>query len=287
MSNKQMKPEARWGWGHLAGALALLSAAVFASLEPWRDIVTYASHDEESSQILLVPIVVAWIVWVRRERLAGCRPVGRLPGLMMVGLGWLVMSMGNRHQIQSMWHGGTVILAAGAVVTVVGQAVCFRLLPALAALAFLVPVPATARHLIAYPLQMVTARATQACAEMLGMSVDRAGNLLSINGTNVAIAEACNGMRMVFTLLMVCYTFAFTTRLSGLVRALVLICSPLVAVACNVVRLVPTIYVYGNYSKERAEMFHDVGGWVMLAVGYLLLMGVVRLVQWVAVPARP
>jgi len=56
---------------------------------------------KESSQILLVPIVLAWIVWVRRERLKDCRPVGRVPGMIIVGLGWLLMSMGNRHQMQS------------------------------------------------------------------------------------------------------------------------------------------------------------------------------------------
>jgi len=36
-----------------------------------------------------------------------------------------------------------------------------------------------------------------------------------------------------------------------------------------------------NYSKESAEVFHDVSGWVMLVVGYLLLMGLVQLLQWI------
>jgi hypothetical protein len=33
-------------------------------------------------------------------------------------------------------------------------------------------------------------------------------------------------------------------------------------------------------------MFHDVGGWVMLVVGYLLLMGGIRLIGWIAAPAE-
>jgi exosortase len=207
----------------------------------------------------------------------------------MLGLGWLLHTFGNRHLMQTAWHGGTLLLAVGALVTVVGSQVMWRLWPAFVALIFLLPVPATGRHLVAYPLQTVTAHATQACAEVLGMSVERTGNLLSINGTNVAIAEACNGMRMVFTLLLVCYTFAFTTPLPGYVRALVLILSPVMAVACNVIRLVPTIYVFGHASEEKAHMFHDAAGWVMLVVGYLLLMGIVRLVRWMTnvTPDRP
>src|SRR3954469_15342672 len=283
--NGELKPRADWQAWHALAVAALVGAAVFAGWEVWRDIYNYARHDEESSQIMLVPIVVAWIAWVRREELSACRPVGLWVGTLMVGLGWLMHTAGNRNQIQTFWHGGAVLLAAGAVVTVVGRQVLWKLLPVFGALFFLLPVPATGRHLIAYPLQQVTAHATQVCGEALGMAVERTGNLLSINGNNVAIAEACNGMRMVFTLFLVCYTFAFTTPLPGYVRALVLVFSPVVAVVCNVVRLVPTVYVFGHYSKDTAEMFHDAGGWVMLLVGYLLLMGIVRLVRWISAPA--
>jgi exosortase len=281
-----MNPQRRWTVWHVLGALALVGATVFAGWDAWRDIWNYGVHDEESSQIMLVPIVVAWIVWVRREALRDCRPVGRLPGLLMVGLGWFLMSMGNRHRIPSAWQGGAVMLSTGALLVVVGQQVFWKLLPAFGALVFLVPVPATGRHLIAYPLQIVTARATQTTAEVLGMAVERTGNLLSINGNQVAIAEACNGMRMVFTLFLVCYTFAFTTKLPWYVRVLVLVCSPLVAVLCNVIRLVPTVYVFGHYSNDVAERFHDGAGWVMLVVGYLLLMGGVRLIGWIVSPTE-
>jgi len=284
--NQELSPRKSWTIWHLIGALALVGAAVFAGWDAWRDIWNYGVHDEESSQILLVPVVVAWILWVRRESLQACQPTGRIPGVLMVGLGWFLMSMGSRHRIPSAWQGGAVMLATGALLSVVGQQVFWKLLPVFGALVFLVPVPSTGRHLIAYPLQTITARATQTSAEVLGMAVERTGNLLSINGNQVAIAEACNGMRMVFTLFLVCYTFAFTTRLPGYVRVLVLVCSPLVAVVCNVIRLVPTVYVYGNYSKEVGEKFHDAAGWVMLVVGYLLLMGGVRLIGWVVSPGE-
>jgi exosortase len=282
----ELKPAAAWSIWQLQLAALLIGAAWFAGSEVWRDIWNYGLHDEESSQILLVPIVVAWIVWVRREKLAACRPVGRAPGAIMVGLGWLIHTMGNRHQIQSAWHGGALLMAVGALVTVAGSEVFWKLLPAFGALIFLLPVPATGRHLVAYPLQTVTAHATQTLGEMLGMSVDRTGNLLSINGNNVAIAEACNGMRMIFTLLLVCYTFAFTTALPGFVRVLVLLGSPLMAVVCNVIRLVPTVYMFGHASKGAAEAFHEAAGWVMLLVGYLLLMGGVRLLRWIADPTE-
>jgi exosortase/archaeosortase family protein len=62
--------------------------------------------------------------------------------------------------------------------------------------------------------------------------------------------------------------------------------SPLMAVVCNVVRLVPTVYMFGHASKGTAEAFHEAAGWVMLLVGYLLLMGGVRLLRWIADPTE-
>src|SRR5947209_2305717 len=97
----------------------------------------------------------------------------------------------------------------------------------------------------------------------LGWNVDRSGNLLSINGVDVTVAEACNGMRMVLTLFLVCYVVAFTMKLRTWVRLLILAAAPLVAIVSNVLRLVPTVWMFGHTSVAAAERFHDVSGWVM------------------------
>jgi hypothetical protein len=55
----EMNPRKRWTVWHALGALALVGATVFAAWDAWRDIWTYGVHDEESSQIMLVPVVVA------------------------------------------------------------------------------------------------------------------------------------------------------------------------------------------------------------------------------------
>jgi exosortase/archaeosortase family protein len=65
---------------------------------------------------------------------------------------------------------------------------------------------------------------------------------------------------------------------------LIIALSPLSAVLCNVIRLVPTVWVFGQFPQETAQKFHDVSGWVMLFVGFLLLMGVIRLLRWMLVP---
>src|SRR5439155_8827398 len=70
----------------------------------------------------------------------------------------------------------------------------------------------------------------------------------------------------------------------GYVRALLLIGSPLVAVLANVIRLVPTVWMFGHMSRASAEAFHSAAGWAMTVAAFLFLMGCVRLLQWAMTP---
>jgi len=100
----------------------------------------------------------------------------------------------------------------------------------------------------------------------------------------VAVAEACNGMRMVFALILVSYAFAFSVPLRNSVRLMVLLLSPVAAIVCNVMRLSPTVILYGNASQEVADNFHDIAGWLMLPVAFMMLMGITRALRWAMVP---
>jgi exosortase len=154
-------------------------------------------------------------------------------------------------------------------------------------LLFMVPFPGRLRQQIAVPLQTITAQATQQLLELLGILVDRSGSVLRINGVDVAIAEACNGLRMILALGLVCYAFAFATPLRGYVRAMVLLATPLCAVVCNVIRLAPTVWIYGHYPTIAADRFHSISGWVMLFVAFFMLAGIVRVLRWARVPVVP
>lgn len=282
----QLRLRYRNGWTvwHAGAAVVMVAACVAVASNAWADLATLGYKDEESSHVMLVPLVVGWLVWVRRQRFRTCEPNGRWVGTLLLGIGWLMWSIGYRRQIQIAWHSGAVLMAIGGLLTVLGRDVFVRFLPAFVALAFLVPVPATLRQYIAIPLQHTTARFTQNVAEVLGMAVVRQGNLLSLNGTEVAIAEACNGMRLVFTLFLACYVFAFVTPLRAYVRVIVLAASPLIAIVANVVRLVPTVWMFGHTSPSVAEQFHTLSGWVMLVAAFLVLMGIVKMLRWALVP---
>ncbi len=268
--------------------LALLAGGALAlTWDAWVDIARLAMRDEESSHILLVPLVVFWLAWVRRSRLRHCRRVGTWIGPVIAAFGAACYNIGDTYLLQSVWHGGAIALLVGACLTIWGRDVLLSFLPVFVVLVFLVPVPGRVRQQIAIPLQQASASATQEVCDVIGLPMERSGNVLRINNVEVAVAEACNGMRMTFALLLVSYAFAFSTPLKGYVRVLVVALSPVSAVLCNVARLIPTVWVYGNGSTATAELFHDLSGWFMLFVAFFLLMGIIRLLHWAAVPVYP
>lgn len=282
-SSDDFPPLTPW---RLLGALALAALAVAVTSDVWADILAIATRDEESSQVLLVPLVVAWLIWVRRDRGRQCRLRQTWIGPPLIAVGWLLSTLGYHQAIQSFWHGGAVLVVIGCFLTVAGGDLARRFMPVFVVLIFLIPVPGMARQQIAIPLQSLTAYLTQIACEILGFDVGRTGNVLNINGVDVEVAEACNGMRMVFALILVSFAFAYGSKMPNYARLIIVLGSPLAAVLCNVIRLIPTVWLYGNYPEPVAIRFHDISGWVMLPIAFLLLLGCTWLVRWALAPSE-
>ncbi len=268
----------------LAGLVAMAAAATWSI---WVEMFSIGLREEEQSHILLAPAIAAWLVWVRRERLRFTRPKWTIVGPAVVALGWVSAWRGFHGEHEILRHLGALLMVGGAALTVLGIDFVRRFLPAAAALLFLLPIPARVRFQVALPLQEATAQITQFGMELFGAPVTRAGNVLSINGVEVAVAEACNGMRMVAALVLISYAFVFSIPMRMGVRLFILAISPLVAILCNVIRLTPTVLLYGYADEGVADAFHDVSGWVMLPIALGILWAIFGVLRWIEVPIAP
>ena len=281
-----MKRPLRRTWGLREWSMLglLLGVAAWAHRTALADIAVIAWGSEEQSHILLVPFVAGWLVWLRRSRLHSLRVAPSLWGPLIITAGWVLSWAGIQLEVQAAWHAGALITLLGCMVCLSGLAPIVQFLPVFIALLFVIPVPGTIRLAIAQPLQAMATSVTQSMLELLGMPVTRLGNVLLIHGQQVAVGEACNGMRMVFALGLVVYAFAFSLPLRPGVRATLLLLSPVAALVSNVIRLIPTTLFFGYGTIEHAQVFHDAAGWVMLPVALLMLVGVLKMIRWIELP---
>lgn len=285
----------RLTWGRLCCAALLLAAGMWVCRDAWAEVFTYAANNEEYSHIFVVPFVAALLVYVRRLRLRHFQIVGTLAGPFIAGAGLSLMFAGYQTGKAAFMHSGSVMAALGCVVSVLGKNAIFRFLPAVIVLGFLVPVPVEWRQEIALKLQRYTTSIAHVLLGSMGFENTVAGMTLSMNGRPVQIAEACNGMRSVFMLLLLGFAFAFGYPLRNSVRLLLLAAGPIVALACNVVRTIPTILMYG-YAPDwfadpktgtwLADQFHWVAGYAMYAGSFLLWLGIIWVLRWAMLPIQ-
>lgn len=285
----------RLSWSRLGIAALFLAAGIWVCRDAWREVFTYAWSNEEYSHIFVVPFVAALLIYVRRLRLRHFRVQGTIVGPILVGAGLMMMFAGYQSGKAAVMHSGSVLTAIGCVTSVLGKNAIFRFLPAVLVLAFLVPVPVDARLWIAKTLQSYTTSIAHVLLSSIGFDNTVAGHQLSINGRPVMIAEACNGMRSVFMLLLLGFAFAFGYPLRNSVRILLLLAGPIVALVCNVIRTLPTILMYG-YAPDwfedpktgtwLADQFHWMAGYAMYAGSFLLWLGIIALMRWVMLPIQ-
>ena len=265
-------------------AIGLVAISVWIASEAWTEIARLIWLDEQSSHGLIVPLAIFVLVAARRSRLQGLEirshwvgPVVTLIGVAFWVLSWHI-------DFQTGWHGGALLMALGCWVTMTGIEPIRRFAPAYVALIFLLPTPAAIRTPITIPLQDITATIAQFTCEALGMGVTQAGRTLRVNGQDVTVAEACSGMRMVFTLFMACFLSVYSLPIREGVRWAVLLFTPVIAVVANVIRLVPTLWAYGRFDADTADQIHTASGWIMVIVAFLAVEGVLKLLHWMGVP---
>jgi exosortase len=278
---RQRRP---WRPGDLAQLGLLLATAAWLHRQPLLDIIGIGLRDAEQSHVFLAPIVAAWLLWLRRSRLRQIKVQGSFAGVAIAAGGWLLSWWGFERGVQVAWHGGALLSLVGVLLSFTGLLPLRRLAPVFVVLLFMLPIPGVVRHQVAWTLQEMATAVTHAMLEVIGVGAVRSGNVLVINGEQVAVGEACNGMRLVFALSLVVFAFAFGSPLRPGTRILLVALSPLVAMVCNVVRLVPTSLIYGYGDPDVARQFHDLAGWVMLFVALVILAGVLRMIRWLEFP---
>lgn len=273
-----------WTIEYTAMLVILLAAAIWIHRAPFQDMIAIGVRDREQSHILLAPLVACWLAWLRRSRLRSLRVAPSLWGPTLVLIGGVMSWWGAASDTQIAWHAGALMTLLGAMTCLTGLEPVRRFAPAFAALLFFIPIPGLIRQSIAIPLQNMATEIVQVIVDLVGVPATHVGSVLIINGEQVAVGEACNGMRMVFALAIVVYAFAFSVPLRPTVRAALLAVSPLVALVVNVIRLVPTSVVFAYGSPAQAQAFHDLSGWIALPIALAVLVWLLRMMKWLDLP---
>jgi exosortase len=263
--------------------LAILAWAYWATIHALaRDL--YA--DDNYSVGLLVPFVALYLVWRERDALRQCawRPawwggIGLILAAQAARLYGLLFLFGSAERY------ALVLTVVGMVLLIGGWRVFRRLLWVLLFLFLVVPLPGRVHNMISGPLQTQATTAAVFLLEVFGASVHRTGNVLSVNGAEVAVAEACSGLRMLTAFVVVAATLAFLVKRPRWQKAVLVISSVPVAIVCNLARLCITAELFAmGFGKLAETFFHDFAGLMMMPLAVLILAAELALMKKLVVP---
>jgi exosortase len=147
--------------------------------------------------------------------------------------------------------------------------------PAVAFLAFMIPLPYQVAHAMSGPLQNVTTKCSGLTLQTLGLPALVEGNTILLDGSAINVVEACSGLSMLMVFCALATATAIVVRRPPLDRVIIVLSAVPIAIVANVVRVSATGVAQYTVGVEFAQhLFHDWAGWLMivLAVGMLLLV---------------
>lgn len=275
----------------LAAAAAFLYAPVLVKLgiDWW--------SDENYSHGLLVPFVIAIIVWREWDRLRRAeRHASVWLGGSTVVVALLLLLAGTLGAELFTQRISLALMLAGIVIYFFGT----RLLPLLAVpfalLLLAIPIPQIIFNRIAFPLQIWASQMAVWGIRLFEVPTVRKGNVIDIlpSGStqtiSLEVVEACSGIRSLVTLVTLALILAYFTRrddsqgargsanlsTADLWRALLLMVSAVpIAVLTNAARVTATGVLTYHYGKQATEgTWHDISGWLVYLVALGLLIAV-------------
>lgn len=226
---------------------------------------------------MLIPPLVGYIAWLRRDQTLAYTAVSDNRGLLLIAFACVLLLLGKLGAEFFLMRISFVVLLAGLTWTFWG----IRRLESLAfpfvLLATMVPWPAIVYNSISAPLQLFASDISARLVQDLGFSIFRDGNIIQLASTSLGVAEACSGLNSLSSLIVASLLLGYLlcSRLRTKI-ALFLIATPL-AIAVNILRIAGTA-VLADYNQEFAMGFyHSFSGWLVFVGGFGILYGCAKL----------
>lgn len=200
----------------ISTALAFTYAAVLVKLgQTWWT-------DENYSHGLLIPLIIGYILWSQRARLADAvtRP-SAFWGLSTVVVGLMALWAGTAGAELYMQRMSLVLLLAGTVIYFWGFSLLRFLVAPLFLLILAIPIPAIIFNKVAFPLQLFASRCAVGAMTLFDIPVLRQGNVIELmplgarETKKLEVVEACSGIRSLMTLVTLAVVFAYFTHPRG------------------------------------------------------------------------
>jgi exosortase len=231
-------------------------------------------EDGDYSHGFLVPLLSAYLIWQRRDKLAEVVRKPSNTGLLVVLFSLALLFLGRLGAELFLTRISIVITICGLIVYFSGWRLLRAMAFPMAFLLFAIPIPVLIYNEIVFPLQFIASRFATSVLETLNLfPIMREGNILIMPGMRLEVVEACSGIRSLMSLLALAAGYGYLAEKSVPVRWFLFLMMIPLAIVSNGTRVMITALMTNYIGPKAAEGFmHEFSGWVIFVVATVLFL---------------
>jgi exosortase D (VPLPA-CTERM-specific) len=245
-----------------ASVLALVAFAAFSGA--LLELVTRWSRQEEYSHGFLIPIIVAWMLWARRDALLAS--VGRPSwyGPLLILLATIMHLVGELSALFLLSQLGFLVALLGIALGVGGYSLLRVTFIPIMFLVFAIPLPYFIDSVLSWRLQLISSELGVFFIRMFQIPVYLTGNVIDLGHYKLQVVEACSGLRYLYPLLSLGFLAAYLFQAPFWQRTLVFLSAIPITIVMNSLRIGLIGVTVDRWGSEMADgLLHFFEGWVI------------------------
>jgi exosortase len=136
-------------------------------------------------------------------------------------------------------------------------------------------------------LRSIATQASGFLLQMVGFPVIIEGHVLLLGEHQIAVAEACSGLSMLFVFLALATAVAILIQRPWFDRLVIMLSAIPIAIIANCLRIAATAFAYQMAGREMGDfIFHDLAGWIMMPLALGMMWIVLKLIDFVLPPSE-
>jgi exosortase len=236
-------------------------------------------RDPNYTHGFFVPVFALFLLWERRAKLAALRIQPAWSGLVMLLFALRALILGTNKSEFLLYRISVLLFIAGVVVFLAGWKYLAAISFPLVFLVLMIP-SSTLLEQITFPLQIIASKSASFLLMLAGVPAFREGNIIFLPTARLEVAEACSGIRSLFSLLTLTIVYGYLAETRIGVRVLLALMAVPISILANALRIAFTGLLVENWGIERAQgTIHMLSGWLVFAASLALVFLLHRLLQ--------
>jgi exosortase D (VPLPA-CTERM-specific) len=230
-------------------------------------------QSEDFTYCYMIPLIVIYMIWEKREILSRFSSVSSWKGLIPLIIGFLLYWLGElTGEFTMLFFSLWMVMVALCWLHLGWKKLKIISFPVAFSLAMFVP-PNALYAPLTLKLKLISSQVGVVIMQLYGLSAYREGNVIDLGFTKLQVVDACSGLRYVIPLFLMGLLLAYYYK-AALWKRIFLVASTVpLSIITNSLRIASVGILYQFWGPVVAEgFFHDFSGWFIFMAGLCFLL---------------